>query len=170
MHKVGSPPPPTALPWRSLMLIPVTRSPACVVPIAALSLFIYGCAGSSGGDVGATGGGGTSGAAGSNGGAGTSGGAGTTGAAGTTGTAGSVTSGTAGATGAGGATGTAGVSGAAGTTGSAGTGSGGTGACGAGDTNLPAEPTIPPACTTLQAAFTAVAGTPPSEANLDTSR
>jgi len=114
------------------MLIPVTRSPACVVPIAALSLFIYGCAGSSGGDVGATGGGGTSGAAGSNGGAGTSG--------------------------------------AAGTTGSAGTGSGGTGACGAGDTNLPAEPTIPPACTTLQAAFTAVAGTPPSEANLDTSR
>ena len=176
------------------MLIPVTRSPACVVPIAALSLFIYGCAGSSGGDVGATGGGGTSGAAGSNGGAGTSGGAGTTGAAGTTGTAGSVTSGTAGATGAagttgsagatgrggatgtaggggrGGATGTAGVSGAAGTTGSAGTGSGGTGACGAGDTNLPAEPTIPPACTTLQAAFTAVAGTPPSEANLDTSR
>jgi len=50
------------------------------------------------------------------------------------------------------------------------TGSGGlrTG-CGAGDTNLPAEPTIPPACTTLQATRSVAAGALPSESSLDTS-
>ena len=42
--------------------------------------------------------------------------------------------------------------------------------CGAGDTNLPAEPTIPPACATLQASLVAATGTPPGETSLDTSR
>jgi polygalacturonase len=174
------------------MLIRVTRSPACVAPLAAFALFISGCAQSSTGIVGASGGGGTSGAAGASGSAGASGGAGTMGATGGTGTAGATgggtTAGTAGATetagttGRGGATAAAGATGSAGTTGrggttatagttgAAGSGSGGSGTCGAGDANLPAEPTIPPACTTLQASFTTVAGTPPSEANLDTSR
>ncbi len=54
--------------------------------------------------------------------------------------------------------------------GTAGAGGGSSTACGAGDTNLPAEPTIPAACSTLQASFTAVVGTPPSEATLDTAR
>ncbi len=42
--------------------------------------------------------------------------------------------------------------------------------CGAGDSNLPAEPTIPPACATLQALQAVAAGALPSESNLDTSR
>jgi polygalacturonase len=80
--------------------------------------------------------------------------------------------GAAGSTGAGGRAGTTGGAGGVGGAGAAGTtgtaGGGGT-ACGAGDPNLPAEPTIPPACTTLAASF--VAGSaPPSEASLDTSR
>jgi len=54
--------------------------------------------------------------------------------------------------------------------GSGGAGAVGSAACGAGDPNLPSEPTIPPACATLSAAFAAVAGTPPSESALDTSR
>jgi polygalacturonase len=54
--------------------------------------------------------------------------------------------------------------------GTGGTGTGVTGACGAGDANLPAEPTIPPACATLMATFAATPGTPPSEATLDTAR
>lgn len=42
------------------------------------------------------------------------------------------------------------------------------GGCGQGDTNLPAEPTIPAACTTLSATRVVAAGTLPSETNLDT--
>lgn len=42
--------------------------------------------------------------------------------------------------------------------------------CGAGDTNLPAEPTIPAACSTLMAAQTVASGGVPSETTLDTSR
>jgi polygalacturonase len=41
--------------------------------------------------------------------------------------------------------------------------------CGAGDTNLPAEPTIPPACSTLMATQTVASGGVPSETTLDTS-
>src|ERR1700722_2144611 len=52
----------------------------------------------------------------------------------------------------------------------AGAGEGGTGACGAGDTNLPAEPTIPPACATLMASLAVAAGGVPDESALDTSR
>src|SRR6185312_3662691 len=58
-----------------------------------------------------------------------------------------------------------------------GTGTGGSGTGGAAgnpcaniDATLPKEPTIPPACTTLMASFAIVAGTPPSESSLDTSR
>jgi len=42
--------------------------------------------------------------------------------------------------------------------------------CGAGDTNLPAEPTIPSACTTLTANQTVTGVGVPSESSLDTSR
>ncbi len=42
--------------------------------------------------------------------------------------------------------------------------------CGAGDTNLPAEPAIPPACSTLTASLTVASGGVPSESALDTSR
>ena len=43
------------------------------------------------------------------------------------------------------------------------------GACGAGDSNMPAEPTIPDACATLQATQNVAAGGVPSESALDTS-
>jgi polygalacturonase len=42
------------------------------------------------------------------------------------------------------------------------------GACGAGDPNMPPEPTIPPACTTLTATQAVAVGTLPSEAAPDT--
>jgi polygalacturonase len=129
-----------------------------------------GSAGVGGGAAGMTGAAGT--AAGGSSAAGAGGGA--TGAAGTGpgGTMGRAGAGAAGSTGAGGRAGTTGGAGGVGGAGAAGTtgtaGGGGT-ACGAGDPNLPAEPTIPPACTTLAASF--VAGSaPPSEASLDTSR
>ena len=49
-------------------------------------------------------------------------------------------------------------------------GGGGTpGTCGFGDTNLPAEPTIPAACATLQATQNVSSGGVPSETSLDTS-
>jgi len=121
--------------------------------------------GSGGGDTGAAGNGaagnagpGTGGATSGTGGA-TSGGGGTTttptgGKSGTGGTGGGPTSGTGGAV-----------------TGAGGTPGGGGGVCGAGDTNLPAEPTLPAtACATLQASFAIVTGTPPSETTLDTTR
>src|SRR5580658_2037350 len=44
-----------------------------------------------------------------------------------------------------------------------------TGACGAGDTNLPAEPTMPAACATLHATQNVAADGVPSETSLDTS-
>jgi len=99
-----------------------------------------GMASGTGGKIGATGG--ASGAAGGTGGA----------AGGKTGSAGS----------------TGGADGRGGATGNGGTG-GSTGACGAGDSSLPAEPTIPPACATLQATQSVVAGALPSENSLDTS-
>jgi hypothetical protein len=40
----------------------------------------------------------------------------------------------------------------------------------AGDTSLPAQPTIPPACTTLQASLAVASGGVPSETNMDTTR
>ena len=46
---------------------------------------------------------------------------------------------------------------------------GSSGTCGDGDANMPAEPTIPPACATLQATQNVPAGGVPSEASLDTS-
>jgi polygalacturonase len=52
--------------------------------------------------------------------------------------------------------------------GASGTGSGG--ACGAGDANMPPEPTIPPACATLQASQPVAPGNVPSESTLDTAR
>ncbi|MBV9948619.1 MAG: hypothetical protein JOZ69_17355, partial [Myxococcales bacterium] len=45
---------------------------------------------------------------------------------------------------------------------------GGAGGCGAGDPNMPVEPTIPPACATLTASLEVPAGGVPSEASLDT--
>ena len=42
--------------------------------------------------------------------------------------------------------------------------------CGAGDTNLPAEPTIPAACTTLTASLAVASGGVPSESAMDTTR
>ncbi|HXX66555.1 MAG TPA: glycosyl hydrolase family 28 protein [Polyangiaceae bacterium] len=48
------------------------------------------------------------------------------------------------------------------------TGDAASGACGAGDPNLPAEPTIPPACTTLSATQAVASGTLPSESSPDT--
>jgi polygalacturonase len=75
--------------------------------------------------------------------------------------------GKAGNTGAGGSSGSAGNAGAAGATGSAGS-SGTTTGCGAGDTNLPAEPTIPPACKTLEATHNVTGNGSPSETALDT--
>jgi polygalacturonase len=47
-------------------------------------------------------------------------------------------------------------------------GDGGSNGCGAGDPNLPTEPTIPPACATLQATHAIAAGALPDEGNLDT--
>jgi polygalacturonase len=74
--------------------------------------------------------------------------------------------------GTGGATGdassTGGTTSNGGATGSGG-GGGGSGSCGDGDPNMPAEPTIPPACATLQATQNVPAGGVPSEASLDTS-
>jgi polygalacturonase len=46
---------------------------------------------------------------------------------------------------------------------------GGNGTCGDGDSNMPPEPTIPPACATLPATQNVPAGGVPSEASLDTS-
>jgi polygalacturonase len=70
-----------------------------------------------------------------------------------------------GATSTGGASGQMGGAPAAGGSGTAGE----SGACGAGDSNLPAEPAIPTACTTLQATQNVSAGGVPSETSLDTS-
>ena len=73
--------------------------------------------------------------------------------------------------GTGGATGdassTGGTTSNGGATGSGGAGVG-SGSCGDGDPNMPAEPTIPPACATLQATQNVPAGGVPSEASLDT--
>ncbi len=102
-----------------------------------------------GGQGGSTGGGGTA-LAGSGGTPGTDGGA-------------------AGAPGGGGAPAATGGTGAAGAPGTGGAGMSAL-SCATVDATLPAEPTIPAACTTLQASFAAVAGAPPDETTLDTSR
>ena len=72
-----------------------------------------------------------------------------------------------GSTGSGASSGSTGSS--SGTTGDGG-GSGSGGACGAGDPNLPPEPTIPLACATVQASQNVAADGVPSETSLDTSR
>jgi polygalacturonase len=80
----------------------------------------------------------------------------------------------AGTPGAGGGSGGVGVqvgdaaAGAGGATADAGVGN--SSACATALANLPAEPTIPAACATLTASFAVVAGTPPDESALDTSR
>ena len=84
---------------------------------------------------------------------------------GSTATGGSKTVGGASATGGSKATGGAPTNG-----GVAATGGSTSSACGAGDTNLPAEPTIPAACATLQASLNVAANGVPSESSLDTSR
>jgi polygalacturonase len=112
-----------------------------------------------------TGSGGSGGSPGSSGG---SGGSGTAGAA----SGGSAGVGTGGNGTGGGAAGNGGLAGRAGSGGQG--GSSGAGAvgnpCATIDSTLPAEPTIPAACTTLTASFASVAGTPPGESTLDTSR
>jgi polygalacturonase len=120
---------------------------------------------SSGHDAGSSGSAGSS-ASGSTGSTGTTGSAGatsgTTGSAtGTTGSAGSNT----GDAGAHGDASSGGTSGTSGTTGDAG-GS----ACGAGDTNLPAEPTFPVACATLTASQNVSATGVAAESNFDTTK
>jgi polygalacturonase len=114
----------------------------------------------------------TTGSGGSSVGSGGSAGPGAGGAAGA-GTGGSATGGS-GAGGAGTGGGGAGGAGTGGSGGIGGSGTGGTTAssnpCATIDSTLPAEPTIPTACATLTASFAAVAGTPPSESSLDTSR
>jgi polygalacturonase len=64
-----------------------------------------------------------------------------------------------------------GTSGTGGTTASTGgtAGAGSSSVCGAGDTNLPAEPTIPPACATLSATQQVANNGVPTETTLDTS-
>ena len=121
---------------------------------------MLGTGGKSGVTAGKTGG--TGGAGGATTSAGGTGGGKTGATAGTSGAAGG-TGGTPGGTG--GKTGPTGGTGAS--TGSGGTG-GGTGTCGVGDSNLPAEPTIPPACSTVPATQAVAAGALPSEASLDT--
>ena len=91
--------------------------------------------------------------------------AGSTAAGGTASTGGTNTVGT---TDTGGAS-TGGLSNGGNAASSEGTGGSATGACGAGDANLPAEPTIPTACQTLQATQNVVGGAEPSENSLDTS-
>ena len=125
--------------------------------------------GGSGGDTGAAGsgtagngapgaGGGSS--AGGNGGAKSGTGGTTTPTGGNNGTAGTV-----------GGTGGKAITGAGGAPGIGGTTGGGGGVCGAGDANLPPEPSLPAtACATLMASFTIVPGTPPAETTLDTTR
>jgi polygalacturonase len=150
-----------------------SRNKLVLVALVAIGAMAAGGCGSnqptySGTGGGTTGGAGTTGVGGAAGtGMGGTGGGGTAGAGGTTSAAG--TTGAAGASGAG----TAGQ-GSGGSTGGGSTGTGGStaalGTCAVGDSILPPEPTIPPACTTLTASFATVAGTPPSEAALDTAR
>ncbi|MES1208362.1 MAG: hypothetical protein ABUS79_20690, partial [Pseudomonadota bacterium] len=126
----------------------------------------------SGGSVGAGGSIATGGAIGT-GGARTTGTGGGASTGGTTGTGGASASGgrggtpgSGGMTSAGGTTGTGGASASGGTTGTGGSSSG---TCGAGDANLPAEPTLPATvCTTLSATRAVAANGVPAESNADT--
>jgi len=157
------------------------RSAQRFITYLSLSVPLVGCSGSPttsngvGGNAGnggstATGGALSSAGAQATGGAGTLGG--TSGSTGGNATGGSSTTGTnvtggstaaGGALPTGGALATGGVAAAAGATSTSST-------CGAGDTNLPAEPTIPTACATLQASLNVAANGVPSESSLDTSR
>ncbi len=149
-------------------------SVTCVVAGLVEALAIAGCGGGSatgGGDGGESssssgaGGGNTSGNSGSNGSSGTIASSGSSsGNAGSTGSSSGV------GDGASGGDDDASGGGASGTGSDAGSGGGGKpGTCGAGDTNLPAEPTIPPACTTLKATQNVPSGGVPNETSLDTS-
>jgi polygalacturonase len=81
------------------------------------------------------------------------------------------TAGTGAGIGGGGAGGVAGAGGgSAGAAGSGAAAGAGGNPCATIDSTLPAEPTIPPACTTLTASFAIATGTPPDESNLDTTR
>jgi polygalacturonase len=93
------------------------------------------------------------------------------GAGGTTATGGAgATGGRGGAGGAAAAGGTGGAAGAGPTGGANGTGGSPSGACGAGDANLPAEPTLPATvCTTISATKAVAASALPAESNADTS-
>ncbi len=115
--------------------------------------------------------GGSAGKGGSSGSGGAAGKAGTGGQAGLGGsTGGPGTGGSAGKGGASGATGSGGAAGKGGTSGSTGTGGMSGGACGAGDTNLPAEPTLPASvCTTLPATQKVAANGVADESAPDTS-
>ena len=103
--------------------------------------------------------------------AGTGGGTGTGGTAGTGGA--SASGGRGGAPGSGGTTAVGGTIGTGGGTamgGTTGTGGSPSGTCGAGDSNLPAEPTLPASvCTTLSATKAVAANGVPAESNADTS-
>ncbi|MGA7742008.1 MAG: glycosyl hydrolase family 28 protein [Polyangia bacterium] len=137
---------------------------------------IGGAAGASATGAGGVQGTGVGGAAGTTSTGGTDSGGGTTGGGGLTATGGATPSAGSSSTGgnAGGATGgtnaTGGTSNPDAATASGGVSAGGSsGTCGAGDPNLPAEPTIPPACTTLTATQNVPAGGVPDETSLDTS-
>jgi polygalacturonase len=140
----------------------------CRVLFAAMALGfgLAACGGTNQGPPPATGSAGSGiGSAGSSGVAGV-GVAGAAGAAGT-GAGGSATAGTGVAGAAGGANGAAGSGAAAGAGGAAAGGN----PCATIDSTLPPEPTIPAtACATLTGSFAIVAGTPPDESNLDTTR
>jgi polygalacturonase len=130
---------------------------------------------SSSGSIGGSSGGAGSGSVGSSGGngsgGGTDGGSRQDGGVGTGGSGSSSSSGS--SSGAGPGSSSSGSSSGAGSTSSgssSGSGSGGSGTCGAGDSNMPAEPTIPAACTTLSATQTVAAGGVPSESKLDTAQ
>ena len=134
------------------------------------------------GKGGATGTGGTTATGGSTGTGGTTATGGSTGTGGTTATGGTKGTGgtpaTGGSTGTGGTTATGGTKGTGGTPATGGTtGTGGTtstggttGTCGAGDANMPAQPTLPSSlCATLSATKNVAANGVPSESSADTS-
>ena len=126
-----------------------------------------------GSGAGASSGGGTGSSTGGGGGGGTSGGGtGTSSGGGGASSGGGGGSSGGGSSGGGGASSSASSSGASsggGSTSSSSGGGGTTGSCGAGDSNLPAEPTIPAACATLQATQNVAQNGVASETNMDTS-
>jgi polygalacturonase len=106
----------------------------------------------------------------SSGGVGTGGGSAqsSSGSTGASSNGGASASGSTGSSGSGASSSSGGTSSSGATSGSSTSSSSGGGGCGAGDANLPAEPTFPPACTTLNATQNVAANGVPSESNLDT--